>query len=56
MLEALRSATFYSPSALKEIVMNTSKVIELGKVSEETKGFGSGIESVGNPLQHGGAG
>jgi len=36
--------------------MNTSKVIELGKVSEETKGFGSGIESVGNPLQHGGAG
>ncbi len=45
-----------SPRSSKEIVMNTSKVIELGKVSEETKGLGSGIESVGHPLQHGGAG
>jgi hypothetical protein len=36
--------------------MNTSKVIELGKVSEETKGLGSGIESVANPFHHGGAG
>lgn len=36
--------------------MNTSKVIELGKASEETKGFGSGIESVAHPVQHGGAG
>ena len=28
----------------KEIVMNTEKVIELGKVSEETKGVSSGTE------------
>jgi hypothetical protein len=27
----------------KEIVMNTEKVIELGKVSEETKGVDPGI-------------
>ena len=32
----------------KEIVMNTEKVIELGKVSEETKGTGPGtIEGPG---------
>ena len=36
--------------------MNTSKVIELGKVSEETKGAGHGIESVFNPARQGGAG
>jgi hypothetical protein len=36
--------------------MNTSKVIELGKVSEETKGQGHGIESVVNPVRQGGAG
>jgi hypothetical protein len=41
---------------MKEIVMNTSKVIELGKVSEETKGAGHGIESVFNPARQGGAG
>jgi hypothetical protein len=34
---------------MKEIVMNTSKVIELGKVSEETKGLGIHVESVTNP-------
>jgi hypothetical protein len=56
MLEALRSATFDSPGSSKEIVMNTSKVIELGKVSEETKGAGHGIESVFNPARQGGAG
>ncbi len=50
MLEALRSATFDSPRSSKEIVMNTSKVIELGKVSEETKGLGIHYESVGNPV------
>ena len=27
--------------------MNTSKVIELGKVSEETKGMGFGLEGAG---------
>jgi hypothetical protein len=53
MLEALRSATFDSPRSSKEIVMNTSKVIELGKVSEETKGLGFGIEIVGDPFRHG---
>jgi hypothetical protein len=29
---------------LKEIAMDTSKVIELGKVSEETKGHNGSIE------------
>ncbi len=33
--------------------MNTSKVIELGKVSEETKGVGPGFESIESPLRHG---
>jgi hypothetical protein len=42
--------------SLKEIVMNTSKVIELGKVSEETKGIASGFESVSHPVRQGGAG
>jgi hypothetical protein len=36
--------------------MNTSKVIELGKVSEETKGIASGFESVSHPVRQGGAG
>ena len=36
--------------------MNTSKVIELGRVSEETKGQGQGIESVVSPVRHGFAG
>jgi hypothetical protein len=35
--------------------MNTSKVIELGKVSEETKGVGIHFESLENPV-HGFAG
>jgi len=56
MLEALRSATFDSPRSSKEIVMNTSKVIELGKVSEETKGIHSGFETVNSPVRQGGAG
>jgi hypothetical protein len=34
---------------LKEIVMDTSKVIELGSVSEETKGNGTHVESLINP-------
>jgi hypothetical protein len=33
----------------KEIVMNTEKVIELGKVSEETKGGGLNMESIDSP-------
>ena len=35
---------------LKEIVMNTDKVIELGKVSEETKGGIGAAESLEFPL------
>jgi len=35
----------------KEIVMNTEKVIELGKVSEETKGVPGGtLESLAEPF------
>jgi hypothetical protein len=33
----------------KEIVMNTDKVIELGKVSEETKGVVGILESLVEP-------
>jgi hypothetical protein len=36
---------------LKEIVMNTNKVIELGKVSEETKGGIGNAESLQFPLR-----
>jgi hypothetical protein len=36
---------------LKEIVMDTSKVIELGSVSEETKGGGNSVESLTNPAR-----
>jgi hypothetical protein len=40
-----RKASIRSKSArLKEIHMDTSKVIELGKVSEETKGFSGEME------------
>jgi hypothetical protein len=35
----------------KEIVMNTEKVIELGKVSEETKGHGFSMESIDSPIK-----
>ena len=31
--------------------MDTSKVIELGNVSEETKGGGSSVESLTNPAR-----
>jgi hypothetical protein len=39
---------------LKEIAMDTSKVIELGNVSEETQGGGVHIESLADmsPGQH----
>jgi hypothetical protein len=30
--------------------MDTSKVIELGKISEETKGVGIGAENLGQPF------
>jgi hypothetical protein len=40
----------FTSTRFKEIVMNTSKVIELGKVSEETKGVGIGAELPGQPF------
>jgi hypothetical protein len=39
----------------KEIVMNTDKVIELGKVSEETKGSVDTLESLETPHKGPGA-
>jgi hypothetical protein len=50
-LEALsRKAMFQPDSQLKEIVMDTSKVIELGSVSEATQGIlPVHVESFTNP-------
>jgi hypothetical protein len=48
MLGPLRSTTIPF-TRLKETVMNTDKVIELGKVSEETKGGNFTLE---HPLDY----
>jgi hypothetical protein len=42
---------FQPDSQLKEIAMDTSKVIELGSVSEETQGVGIDAESFGSPVK-----
>jgi hypothetical protein len=44
-----KSSVPIKSARLKEIVMDTSKVIELGNVSEETKGVSSGVENFIHP-------
>jgi hypothetical protein len=44
-----KSSVQIKSTRLNEIVMDTSKVIELGSVSEETKGVNAHVESLINP-------